>query len=104
MFAIQGQGHAACGAFWLSFAVPAQCSHAAPSGVVGPDGRWLVRAPDDRQGAIALADLDRTAEQLRIALKYARPWRVRARSGDLHDAARVVAPPSAEQRTFEGHT
>ena len=37
MFAIQAQGHAACGAFWLSLSVPSQYSHAAPSGVIGPD-------------------------------------------------------------------
>lgn len=100
MFAIQAQGHAACGAFWLSFAVPAQCSHAAPSGVIGPDGRWLIRAPDDRGEAIAVADLDRAAEQLRLALTYARPWRARARAGDLHDAARVIDPRSADQGSF----
>lgn len=89
MFAIQAQGHAACGTFWLGFAVPAQCSDAAPAGVVGPDGRWIAQAPADGQPSLVIADLDRTAETLHVALKQARPWRARARSGELHQAARV---------------
>lgn len=38
---VQAQGHAACGAFWLGFSVPAQCSDAAPGGLIVPDGRWI---------------------------------------------------------------
>jgi len=89
MFAIQAQGHAACGTFWLGFAVPAQCSDAAPAGLVGPDGRWIAQAPADGQSSLVIADLDRTAETLHVALKQARPWRARARSGELHQAAQV---------------
>lgn len=89
MFAIQAQGHAACGTFWLGFAVPAQCSDAAPAGLVGPDGRWIAQAPADGQSSLVIADLDRTAETLHVALKLARPWRARARSGELHQAAQV---------------
>jgi len=100
MFAIQAQGHAACGAFWLSLSVPSQYSHAAPSGVIGPDGRWLVRAPDSQAEAIAVADLDRAAEHLHTALTYARPWRARTRSGELHDAARVVDLRSSDTASF----
>ena len=100
MFAIQAQGHAACGAFWLSLSVPAQCSDAAPSGVIGPDGRWLVKAPSDGTEAIALIDLERNTELHRVALTYSRPWRTRARSGELHDAARVVDARSSNRQTF----
>ncbi|MFN3514034.1 MAG: carbon-nitrogen hydrolase family protein [Phenylobacterium sp.] len=45
MFAIQVQGHAACNAYWIGFAVPAQCGDAASSGLAGPDGRWIAQAP-----------------------------------------------------------
>ncbi len=89
MFAIQAQGHAACGAFWLGFSVPAQYSDAAPAGLVGPDGRWIAQAPADGQPWLVIADLDRRDETLRVALRQARPWRERARSGELHQAARV---------------
>lgn len=89
MFAIQAQGHAACGTFWLGFAVPAQYSDAAPAGLVGPDGRWIAQASADGQPALVIADLDRTAETLQVALRQARSWRARARSGELHQAAQV---------------
>ena len=100
MFAVQAQGHAACGAFWLGFSVPAQCSDAAPSGLIGPDGRWIAVGPADGAAAVVVADLDRGAAGLRGALEFARPWRVRARAGDLHDQARVVDPRSADVGRF----
>lgn len=100
MFAIQAQGHAACGAFWFGFSVPAQCSDAAPSGLIGPNGRWISCAPSDGTGAIVVADLDRTDETLRGALEFGRPWRARARTGELHGQARVVDPRSVDLRRF----
>lgn len=100
MFAVQAQGHAACGAFWLGFSVPAQSSDAAPAGLVGPDGQWIARAPADGTSALAIADLDRTSPALEVALKYGRPWRARARAGDLHEAARIVDPRSADVSRF----
>lgn len=100
MFEVLAQSHAAWGAFWLSFSVPAQCSEAAAAGLVGPDGRWLARAPGDRSEAVVLGELDRSAEHLRIALNHARPWRARARSGELHDAARVVDARSSSRQVF----
>jgi predicted amidohydrolase len=100
MFAIQAQAHAACGAFWLGFSVPAQCSRAAPAGLVGPDGRWIARAPADGTSALVIADLDRTSEALQVALKHNRPWRARARDGELHGRARVVDPRSTDVHSF----
>lgn len=100
MFAIQAQGHAACGAFWLGFSVPAQCSDAAPSGLVGPDGRWIATAPADGASALVVADLDRSSASLRGALEFARPWRVRARAGGLHDQARISDPRSDDLGRF----
>jgi predicted amidohydrolase len=100
MFAVQAQGHAACGAFWLSFAVPAQCSDAASSGIVGPDDRWLARAAADGQSALVFAELDRSSKDLHVALNHARPWRARARSGTLHTSARVSDRRSDERTKF----
>lgn len=100
MFPVQAQGHAACGAFWLGFSVPAQCSEAAASGLIGPDGRWISQAAPDGASAIVIADLDRGSEALRGALEFARPWRARARSGDLHRQARVDDPRSAGMDRF----
>jgi predicted amidohydrolase len=100
MFATQAQGHAACGAFWLGFAAPAQFSGAAPSGLVGPNGSWIVQVQGDGASAIVVADLDRDSETLHEALEYARPWRVRARSGELHRNARVSDPRSDDRLRF----
>ena len=99
MYAIQAQGHALCGAFWLGFSVPAQCSDAAPSGLVGPDGKWIVTAPSDGSPALAIADLDRASEPLRISLEHGRPWRARAR--DLFGHAPICDDPrSLDERRF----
>ena len=100
MFAVQAQGHAACGAFWLGFSVPAQCSDAAPSGLIGPDGQWIAAGPSDGAAAVVVADLDRGSAALRGALEFARPWRTRARAGELHDQARVVDLRSADVSRF----
>ena len=100
MFAIQAQGHAACGGFWIGFSVPAQCSDAAPAGLIGPDGRWIARAPSDGSSALAVADLDRTSPALDVALNHARAWRARARDGELYDAARVIDPRSTDRTRF----
>lgn len=100
MFAVQAQGHAACGTFWLGFAVPAQYSDAAPAGLVGPDGRWIAKAPADGQPALVVADLDRMDEHLQAALDHARPWRARARAGALHERARVLDSRSADILSF----
>ncbi|WP_304716372.1 carbon-nitrogen hydrolase family protein [Phenylobacterium sp.] len=100
MFAIQAQGHAACGAFWLGFSVPAQHSDAAPAGLVGPDGRWIAQAPADGQPSLVIADLDRMDKTLQVALRHARSWRARARSGELHQAAQVEDPRSLATHRF----
>lgn len=100
MFAIQAQGHAASNTLWIGFSVPAQCSEAAPSGLVGPHGRWLAQAPADGTQALVIADLDRNDEALFVALNHARPWRRRARAGELHDPARVSDPRSADKTSF----
>jgi predicted amidohydrolase len=100
MFAIQAQGHAACGTFWLGFSVPAQCSEAAPAGLIGPDGRWIARAPPDGTVALVIAELDRTADALQSALRYARAWRARVRTGEFHNRARVTDPRSADKSRF----
>lgn len=100
MFSTLAQGHAACGAFWLGFAVPAQCSSAAPSGLVGPNGKWLAVGPSDGSSTVVVADLDRGSDTLGESLMFARPWRVRARQGELHNQARVSDPRSRDTRQF----
>lgn len=100
MFAIQAQGHAACNNYWIGFSVPAQCSDAAPSGLVGPDGRWITQASMNGRPDLVIADLDRNAPELDVARRRARPWRAKARAGELYEAARVDDPRSGRRIRF----
>lgn len=69
--------------YWLGYAIPAQFSATAPSGIVAPGGRWLARCPANGHPALAIADieLDSQDEDIRMAVRYARPWRRSARAG-----------------------
>lgn len=82
------QGHAAANCLWLAVATPANAGEP-PSGIIGPDGRWLVRC-----GAgvdLAVADLDRNDPRFDIALNKARPWRRTAREGRIYRDALQAA-------------
>lgn len=100
MFAVQAQGHAAGNNYWISFSVPAQCSDAAPAGVIGPDGRWLARCHADGAPGLALAELDRTTAEMEFALVRARGWRAISREGSIYTARRVDDPRSSDRTSF----
>ena len=57
------QAYAAATNCWFGVSVPAQCSRAMASGVIGPHGRWLARCPDDGTSDVVVAELDRAALQ-----------------------------------------
>jgi predicted amidohydrolase len=54
-FAAEAQAHATTNSLWVSFAMSAQQSTAAPAGIVAPDGQWAARCPGDGQSAVAIA-------------------------------------------------
>jgi predicted amidohydrolase len=74
-FALQAQGHASSNSYWISYATCAADAHAAPSGIIDPDGAWSARCAATGTAAVAVADIDRGDENL------ARPWRRTARAG-----------------------
>ncbi|HEY1703200.1 MAG TPA: carbon-nitrogen hydrolase family protein [Trebonia sp.] len=94
-FAAEAQGHAAANSLWVSFAISAQNSADAPSGIISPDGRWAARCSDDGQPAMAIADIDSQPEPIAIAISAARPWRRKARTGiyDTHWSRRPRRGP-----------
>ncbi|WP_374573101.1 carbon-nitrogen hydrolase family protein [Phenylobacterium sp.] len=100
IFGVLAQGHAAANNMWLSFATPAQCSSAFPSGVVGPHGYWLAQAPGHGAQALAIVDLDRNAPELETALCKARPWRRASREGAVYAKLRAVGPRSLDHTRF----
>jgi predicted amidohydrolase len=98
-FATEAQAHAATNSLWVSFAMSAQHSAAAPSGIIAPDGRWAARCPADGQPALAIADIDNRPESISIAVTKARPWRRQARAG-VYDAHLVTDNRSDDRGAF----
>ena len=91
-FAAEALGHAASNTCWVSFALQAQNSPTAPSGIASPAGRWAAHCLDDGRPSIALADIATDPDNL------ARPWRRKARSG-IYEPHRVDDDPRSSGRT-----
>jgi predicted amidohydrolase len=98
-FATEAQAHAATNSLWVSFAMSAQHSAAAPSGIIAPDGRWAAQCPGDGQPTVAIADIDNRPESIDIAVTKARPWRRQARGG-LYDAHLITDDRSNDRGAF----
>jgi predicted amidohydrolase len=98
-FATEAQAHAAANSLWVSFAMSAQHSAAAPAGIIAPDGRWAARCPGHGRPAVAIADLDNQPESIDIAVARARPWRRLARAG-IYDAHLVTDDRSDDRGGF----
>ncbi|KQU64362.1 amidohydrolase [Aminobacter sp. DSM 101952] len=90
-FSAEMQGHAASNSYWTSFAVHAQHSATAPSGIIASGGRWAARCPADGSAAIAVADISCDAQNL------SRPWRRTARSG-IYEPHLVNGDPRSDDR------
>ena len=85
MFAIQSQGHAACNNYWVSLSVPSQCSHEQAACLIGPDGH-IIDACEHGVSDIIVHEIDPKAAQWDVPCQKARPWRRRARIGDIYNA------------------
>lgn len=82
IYGVMSRAHAAVNCIWLSLSVPAACAHAQPSGIIGPDGNIMVECGP--AASIAVAALDKSAPHFDIALNKARPWRRKARQGEIY--------------------
>jgi len=76
--------HAATNCYWVSVAVPTQCSSDLPSMVVGPNGSIISEGAAGRADLV-LSPLDPAATQFEIALRHARPWRAWARTLEIYE-------------------
>jgi len=92
MFGIQAQGHAACNNFWVSFAASTNVSQACPSHLIGPSGEIVQMAPAD-QATVIVNQLNPADPQWKVPLHYARPWRSKAREGEIYRAQQRVDDP-----------
>lgn len=80
---LMARAHAATNCYWVSVVVPAQCSDRLPSMIIGPDGSIITEGAAGRPDLVMTA-LDPDRDQFEIALRYARPWRAKARSGEIY--------------------
>ncbi|MDO8799264.1 carbon-nitrogen hydrolase family protein [Phenylobacterium sp.] len=100
IFGVMAQAYAAATNCWVSLSAPAQFSRVLSSGVIGPHGYWLSQARRDGQPALAITDLDRADPALDMALNKARPWRAKARTGDIYGARNLDDRRSRDQSRF----
>jgi predicted amidohydrolase len=100
MFWTQAQGHAASNNIWLSVSVPAQCGNTMQGGLIGPHGYGLSRCNASTTPHIQLAELNKEAPDLQIALTKARPWRRLARAGDIYRSSTPGNAQSLDQSCF----
>jgi predicted amidohydrolase len=97
IFDVIARGNAAANSYWVSVAVPAPCSAAMASTVIGPHGLHLAHA-NPGEADLLCVDLDRNDPALDIALNKAAPWRRRAATGVLY------APHSSTETRSTDHT
>ena len=80
---LMARAHAATNCFWVSVAVPAQCSRDLSGMVIGPDGKVIVAGADGRPDLV-LGAIEPEASQFDIVLRHGGPWRARARALEIY--------------------
>jgi predicted amidohydrolase len=96
-FQIALRAHAALNCFWISAATPAQRAPQGPAGILGPDGKWITRCQELPEPGLASTVLNRNDPVYDIPLQKARPWRVKARHGDIY-REKMTDDPRSENR------
>lgn len=97
-FQIALQAHAGLNCIWISAATPAQKAIAGPAGIVGPDGKWVSQCVGADEPGFVTAVLDRNDPAYDIPLQKARPWRGKARQGDIY-REKLPNDPRSKNRT-----
>lgn len=88
MFRIQCQGHAASNNYWLSYSVPENSSDKQSSCFIGPDGEILASCGRGVSGLV-VSEIDPSDAKWDIPVNKARPWRSRARFGEIYREHRL---------------
>lgn len=88
MFAIQAQGHAACNSYWLSFSGVTNYGQDCPSCFIGPDGSILSKCAGTESG-LSICKIDPNDPEMEVPVHHNRPWRRKARSGEIYEAWRI---------------
>lgn len=98
-FQIALRAHAGLNCLWIAAATPAQKAPDGPAGIIGPDGRVIAHCPAAAEAGFVVATLDRNNPDYDIALNKARPWRAKARLGDIY-RERMVDDARSRERTW----
>ncbi|KFL32334.1 hydrolase [Devosia riboflavina] len=97
-FQIALRAHAGLNCLWIVAATPAQRAPDGPAGIIGPDGKVIAHCPATAEAGFVVATLDRNKPDYDIALNKARPWRAKARLGDIY-RERMVDDARSRERT-----
>ncbi len=99
IFEVTARAHASMNGYWLSHSVASNFERPLTSCVIGPDGHVIAKTETGQQG-LAFATIAPDDEKWIIPLQRARPWRGRARTGDIYRVARVEDLRSTDKTTF----
>lgn len=99
-FQIALRAHAGLNCLWVGAATPAQTASKGAAGIIGPDGKWTARCSDTPEPGLVATTLDRKDLAFDIPLKKARPWRTKARQGDIYREKMVDDPRSSDRSGF----
>ena len=80
---LMARAHAATTCCWTSLATPVACSPTLPAQLIGPDGAPAMSCPPG-QAAFVHAVIDPQDPTYEIPIRRARPWRARARAGNIY--------------------
>jgi predicted amidohydrolase len=96
-FQIALRAHAGLTCLWISAATAAQEAPKGPAGIIGPDGRWSRLCPASSTSCYAASVLDRDDPRYDVSLQKARPWRAKARVGEIY-RERMVCDTRSQSR------
>ena len=97
-FQIALRAHAGLNCIWIGAATPVQKAAKGPAGIIGPDGKWVAQCAATPEPGLATAVLNRDDPAYDIPLQKARPWRLKARQGDIY-RERMADDPRSEDRS-----
>ena len=99
-FQIALRAHAGLNCLWINAATPAQRAAQRPAGILGPDGKWIAQCQERPEPGFAVTVLNRDDPVYNIPLQKARPWRVRARQGDIYREKMTDDPRSGNRSAY----
>ena len=99
MFGTQAQGYAASHNFWISFSNVASHSEVLASRMIAPNGE-IQNVCEVEGSSFILSTLDPKDASWHEALNYAKPWRKKAREGDIYRSRFVDDVRSKDNGSF----